>query len=248
MSVGILITARLKSTRLKEKVLKPIMGKPMLSHMIDRLRLAKTPEKIIICTSPVEQDDRLYDFAMQNGLECFRGDPDDVLFRMLSAADKYDIDTIISCTADNPFVDPEYIDRLVDFHVQQDNDFTRSEGLPFGTFAYALKREAVRKACEIKDAVDTEVWGGYFTETNLFKCGVLQVTDDAVRAPELRLTVDTQEDFDLVTEIFNRLSKPNQIFSLREIVALCRSDPDLTKMNASVIQKQANKIKIKSVR
>ena len=245
MSVGILITARLKSTRLKEKVLKPIMGKPMLSHMIDRLRLAKTPEKIIICTSPVEQDDRLYDFAMQNGLECFRGDPDDVLFRMLSAADKYDIDTIISCTADNPFVDPEYIDRLVDFHVQQDNDFTRSEGLPFGTFAYALKREAVRKACEIKDAVDTEVWGGYFTETNLFKCGVLQVTDDAVRAPELRLTVDTQEDFDLVTEIFKRLTKPSRLFTLAEIISLCKENPNLVKINNHVMQKKAPQIKLK---
>lgn len=119
MKTAILITARLKSTRLKEKALKPIMGRPMLSHMIERLRLADRPEQIIICTSTVAQDDRLCELAEEEGVKHFRGDPDDVLQRMLDAADNFQVDTIVNCTADNPFVDPIYIDKLVDFHLSE---------------------------------------------------------------------------------------------------------------------------------
>ncbi|WPD22748.1 MAG: NTP transferase domain-containing protein [Candidatus Electrothrix scaldis] len=245
MKTAILITARLKSTRLKEKALKSIMGRPMLSHMIERLRLAKRPEQIIICTSTVAQDDRLCELAEGEGVEYFRGDPDDVLHRMLDAANYFQVDTIVSCTADNPFVDPVYIDKLVDFHLSEENDFSMSEGLPFGTFSYALKRGAVEKACKIKDAVDTEVWGGYFTQTGLFKCGVLSVTDETVRWPELRLTVDTPEDFSLISKIFEHLYRSGKVFQLEQIVDLLKKSPALIDINKKIIQKNASPIKVK---
>ncbi|MCI5116450.1 MAG: hypothetical protein D3920_03640 [Candidatus Electrothrix sp. AW2] len=246
MKTAILITARLKSTRLKEKALKSIMGRPMLAHMIERLRLASRPAQIIICTSTVAQDDRLCNLAEGEGVEHFRGDPDDVLQRMLDAAHYFQVDTIVSCTADNPFVDPVYIDKLVDFHLSEGNDFSMSEGLPFGTFAYILKREAVEQACRIKDTIDTEVWGGYFTDTGLFKCGTLTVTDSAIRCPELRLTVDTQEDFTLIAEVFKRLFVSGKVFKLKEIVELCKNNPDLLEINNEIQQQPGSPIKIKS--
>ena len=79
MNSAILITARLKSERLPMKVIKPISGVPMIIHMLDRLKLAKTPAKIIICTSTLEQDDPLEQIANEQGVECYRGDPDDVI-------------------------------------------------------------------------------------------------------------------------------------------------------------------------
>lgn len=243
---AILITARLKSTRLKEKVLKPVVDRPMLSHLVERLRTAEIPEEIILCTSTVEQDDRLESFAREEGLLCYRGHPDDVLLRMLTAAETYDVDTIVSCTADNPFVDPVYIDKMLDFHWSRKSDFTRISGLPFGTFSYALERSAVKKACDIKDQVDTEVWGGYFTQTGLFNCNVLDVDDGAVRWPELRLTVDTQDDFDLVSAIFAELYKPGSVFTLEQIVALCRQRNDLASMNQHIQQASAIPIRLKA--
>ena len=245
MKTAILITARLKSTRLKKKVLKEIEGRPMLSHMVERLRLAKHSEQIILCTSTVEQDNDLETFANSEGIDCFRGHPDDVLSRMNFAAKKFGVDTVVSCTADNPFVDPVYIDKLVDFHLANDNDFSRSEGLPFGVFAYALKQTAIEEACKIKDEIDTEVWGGYFTQAGIFKCGVLQVLDPVVRWPNLRLTVDTQEDFDLITEIFSHLYHGNNKFTLEEIVGLCVDNPELLNINSDVEQKKAPPIKLK---
>ncbi len=246
MKTAILITARLKSTRLPKKVLKTIHGRPMLGHMLDRLKLAEKPEEIIVITSPNVQDDPLVEFAEQEDVQCFRGDPDDVLLRMACAADEFGVDTVISCTADNPFVDPVYIDLLVDYHLQQQHDFTRIEGLPWGVFSYALSRTAIKKACEIKAEKDTEVWGGYFTQTGLFKWGTLKVDDPAVCWPDLRLTVDTPEDFELVEKIFADLYVPGEVFSLAEIVALCRRREDLVLINSSVQQKAGMPIQVKT--
>lgn len=245
MKSAILITARLKSTRLPMKVIKPILGRPMIGHMLDRLKLAQRPCQIIICTSPIAQDEPLVDIARQEGIQCYRGDPDDVLLRLTKAAEQFGVDVVISCTADNPFVDPEYIDRLVDYHLEQGNDFTRMEGLPFGTFSYAISYTAMVKACELKAEKNTEVWGGYFTETGQFKWGTMPLDDPAVRWPELRLTVDTPEDFELVNRIFDELYEPDRIFPLRDIVALCRRRPDLVAINASIQQKAGLPIKTK---
>ena len=88
MKVGYLITGRLKSTRLPKKLLLEIKGKPIISHMIDRLKLANQVDEIIICSSINDQDKPLADIAKQNGIKCYFGSPDDVLTRLLEAADK----------------------------------------------------------------------------------------------------------------------------------------------------------------
>lgn len=245
MKTAILITARLKSTRLPMKVIKPIHGRPMIVHMLDRLKLAKKPQEIIVCTSTVSQDDPLEKIAQDEGVKCFRGHPDDVLLRLTDAAKSNDVDLIINCTADNPFVDPEYIDYLVDYHTRNNNDFSKIEGLPWGTFSYAINLSAMEKACSIKDEVDTEVWHGYFMDTGVFKWGKLVVTDPDVLWPELRLTVDTPEDFQLITRIFDELYGSENIFPLRDIVSLCRSKPELPKINSTIEQKPGIPIKIK---
>lgn len=218
----------------------------MIEHMIDRLKLAKRPDQIILCTSPLEEDRPLVEIAKQEGIESFSGDPEDVLLRLTRAAEKFGVDTVINCTADNPFVDPEYMDRLVDYHLDHDHDYSRSSGLPFGTFCYLLSYPAMVKACELKALSDTEVWGGYFTEGDRFRWGTMEVEDPEVRFPELRVSVDTPADFELVTRIFDELYRPGEIFTLREIVALCRAKPELPAINAEIEQKPGLAVKFKS--
>jgi len=247
VKTAILITARLKSTRLPLKAIKLVKGRPMIVHLIDRLRLSKRADDIIICTSPDPQDDPLVEIAEQENIKYFRGDPDDVLLRLTKAAEEFGVDYVVSCTADNPFVDPNYIDKLVDFHIQNKNDFSNVDGLPFGTFSYALSYPAMVKACEIKDEVDTEVWGGYFTQTGMFSCGSLSVEENSVRRPELRLTVDTPEDFRLISEIFDHLYKPGKIFTLQDVVEFCDTHPEMLEINRNVQQKPGIPIKLKSV-
>jgi spore coat polysaccharide biosynthesis protein SpsF len=245
MKSSILITARLKSTRLPYKVIKPIHEIEMIVHMLDRLKLAQHPEDIIICTSGVAQDDPLVEIAAKEGVKCFRGDPDDVLQRLTDAAEENNVDVVINCTADNPFVDPIYIDKLYEYHLDQKNEFSKIEGLPWGTFSYAISTPALRKACEIKSEKDTEVWHGYFMDTGQFKWGALEVTDQAVLWPNLRLTVDTPEDFEMVSRVFDELYTPGEVFPLADIVDLCRRKPELPAINGEVVQKAGIPIKLK---
>jgi spore coat polysaccharide biosynthesis protein SpsF len=216
----------------------------MLGHLIDRLRLAQRPQRIVLCTSTVAQDDPLEELAQAEGIDAFRGDPDDVLARLRDAANAFGVETVASCTADNPFVDPVWMDRLVDFHLVNGHDYSNTEGLPFGTFCYVLSRGALERACAIKDETDTEVWGGYFTQTGLFRWGTLSVDDPAVRRPELRLTVDEPRDFELVEGIFAELGHHGR-FSLAEIVALLDRRPELARLNADVRQKPGLPIRLK---
>jgi spore coat polysaccharide biosynthesis protein SpsF len=246
MSTAIFITARLKSTRLPLKVIKPILGRPMICHMLDRLKLAQRAEKIVICTSPIAQDDPLEKIADQESVYCFRGHPDDVLLRLTDAAEYFGVKTVINCTADNPFLDPEYVDHLLDFHREQGNDYSTTEGLPYGITSWIISYPAMVRACQIKDEVDTEVWGGYFTQTGFFKSGLLKVTDPEVNRPQLRLTVDTPADFELVSRIFAALYEPGKVFSLKEIVRLCDQNPELPRINAHIAQKPGKPIRVKA--
>ena len=238
-ATGVLITARLKSTRLPLKVMRELRGRPMIEHLVERLKLIRSAGSITLCTSPNPQDDPLAEVAQSMGINCFRGHPDDVLLRLTEAAKKYGLDTVISCTADNPFVDPVWAEKLLAYHLAGGFDFSRINGLPFGTFSYALRRTAMERACAIKDAVDTEVWGGYFTQSGLFKNGVLEVEDPEFKREHYRLTVDTPDDWLVVERIFAALWRSGEIFSLAEIIAFLDRHPEVRALNQHVRQLHA---------
>ena len=246
MTIGILITARLKSTRLPRKAIKPIKGRPMISHLIERLRQARVPEMIILCTSHLEDDAALVAICEEEHIPFFRGHPDDVLARLTAAAETFEIDTVISCTADNPFVDPAYVDALAEFHTSGRYDYTNVNGLPLGCFAYGLSVDAMRRAVAMKDTTDTEVWGGYFTESGLFKVGCLEVENPKHRQPGLRLTVDTPEDFELIRRIFAALHRPERVFTLDEILDVLDRHPEWLRLNAHVEQAKGRPIELKA--
>jgi len=217
----------------------------MIVHMLDRLKLAGKPELIIINTSTNTQDDVLVEIARKEGVKCFRGDENDVLKRLYEAAMHYRADLIISCTADNPFVDPVYIDKLIDSHMAQGNDFTCINGLPMGVSSYAVNKNAVKKVLGIKDKTDTETWTAYFTDTGMFKVGVLEVEEPFFRRPDIRLTVDYKEDFELISRIFDNLYKKGCVFNLKEILNFLNKHSELIEINGSMKQKPLVPIKLK---
>jgi spore coat polysaccharide biosynthesis protein SpsF len=231
MKVGFLITGRLKSTRLPRKLLLELEGKPILSHMIDRLKLAKNVDEIIICTSNNEQDRELGALAKDNNISCYFGDPDDVLVRLLGAADHFNLDYVLNITADCPFVDPIYADKIIEKYIETDSDLIRQFELPHGVFSYGIKIEALRKVVDIKDSSETEVWGRYFTDTGLFKVLDLDVTNIYHRRPGLRMTLDYPEDFIFFKAIFNALYEKDKVFSLTQILKFLDHHPEITEIN-----------------
>ena len=197
IKVGFLIIGRLKSTRLPKKLLLEIKGKAIINHMIERLKLAEKVDNIIICTSTNQQDQPLKKVAKDNNIDCYLGDPDDVLQRMLDAANEFGLEYILTITADCPLVDPIYADKIVEQYLESNADLIRQFDLPHGAFSYGIKVDALRKVVELKDTPNTEIWGRYFTDTGLFNIIDLDVENSFHCRPGLRMTLDYPEDFEI---------------------------------------------------
>ena len=231
MKTGFLITARLKSTRLPLKLLQLVEGRPIFSHMLDRLKLTRSVDQIIVCTSTNPQDDQLVELAESEGVSFFRGDEDDVVKRISDAATTFNLDYILSITADCPFCDPEYADRIVEAYLQTNADLIRALMLPHGAFSYGIKPSALRKVIEIKDQTNTEVWGRYFTDTDLFKVYDLPIENEFHHQPQIRMTLDYPADLEFFREVFAHLYKPGTVFTLDEILRLLRQHPEIVEIN-----------------
>ena len=135
------------STRLPNKVLKPIGHLPLLGHVLGRLELAKHQLIIVVATSNQLQDDAIEAYCKEAGASCFRGDEQDVLDRYYQCAKQYQFEHIVRLTADNPFTDIEELDSLIDLHLQQGYAFTHSfSQLPIGVGAEIFSFEALEKA------------------------------------------------------------------------------------------------------
>jgi len=244
VKVAIFITARLKSTRLPLKAIKPILGQPMIGHMIERLKHCNI-KPIVVMTSTNPQDDPLIEIAKKYEVESFRGSEEDVLLRMRDCARKFDVDLIVSVTADDPLKEPIFIDKMVQKYMDKRFDFCRVEGLPNGCESYVVDRKALEKVCDIKDTSETEIWGPYFWEPGIFKCEVVNIKDQNILRPKYRLSVDTPEDFKLMSKVFSILSKKKEYFNVYDICKLLDENPDLVKINEKIQQRKAPKIKLK---
>jgi spore coat polysaccharide biosynthesis protein SpsF len=200
--------------------------------MIDRLKLTRSCAQIVICTSTNPQDDPLEQIAADEGVECFRGDEDDVVKRNYEAATRFNLDYILSITGDCPFADPVYADRIVREFLETNADFIRALDLPHGAFSYGIKPSALARILEIKDERDTEVWGRYLTDTDLFKVHDLEITTSRHRQPELRMTLDYPEDLQFFRTVFANLYKPGTVFSLDDILEFLEQHPEVVAINS----------------
>jgi len=230
MKTGFLITARLKSTRLPEKLLQPISGRAALAHLVDRAKRVRSASVVVVCTSTNPEDDRLEALARAEGIECFRGHDDDVLQRLHDAARAFGLDYILNITADCPLVDPDYADRIADASREGRADLIRAMELPHGAYSYGLAPEALATVLAMKDDVRTEVWGRYFTDTDAFTVRDLPV-DPEHRRPDLRMTLDYPEDLTFFRAVFDRLYRPGEVFTLDHVLALLDAEPDLIEFN-----------------
>lgn len=199
--------------------------------MIDRLKLGRKIDQIIVCTSTNSQDDPLVSLAENEGVACFRGDEDDVVKRLSDAAAEFELDYILNITADCPFSDPEYADKIVETYTQTNADLIRALNLPHGAFSYGIKPEAFRKIVEIKDQTDSEVWGRYFTDTDLFQVYDLPIENEFHAQSSLRMTLDYPEDLEFFKAVFAHLYQPGRVFTLDEILRCLRAHPEIVEIN-----------------
>jgi len=230
VEIGFLITARLKSTRLPRKVILEINDKPVIWHMINRLKLSNVLDRIILCTSPNPQDKPLVDIAVRENIDYFLGSEEDVILRLYEAARKFKLDYVLNITADCPLVSIEYLDVIVDKYKETNADFIRCLKLPHGFFSYGLKIEAMKKVCEIKKSGETEVWGRYFTDTGLFNVVDIDIPAKYIR-PNYRLTLDYPEDFEFFKKVFEHFGKNAYKASMPDIIKYLDENPLIVEIN-----------------
>lgn len=196
--LGIVIQARMGSRRLPGKVLKKIGNDTLLEHIISRLKLLKHKAGIIIATSDLPIDNVIEDLCMAKGINCFRGSEKNVLERYYLCAKKYGFRHIVRLTGDNPFTDIEELDNLIALHFYSGADYTNSfEFLPIGVGAEIFAFSALEKVYrEGRQAQHIEHVNEYIIENpSMFKCSVLGGISEKHRH-DIRLTVDTEEDYD----------------------------------------------------
>lgn len=230
MKSAIFLSVRNKATRLPGKALLDLGGRPVTEQLIRRLRTSREADLVVLTTSTHPDDEVLADLARRAGVEAFRGSEDDKLDRYLRAARRYGVDLAVVVDGDDPLCDPDYIDRLIRTMRTSGADFGTIGGLPVGLGANAFTSVALARVCEIKTEQDTEVWGGYFTQTGLFTTCTVEA-DAGHRDPELRLTLDYPEDYEVFTTIFSRLGGADRVFGLDEVFELVRARPGIKDVN-----------------
>jgi spore coat polysaccharide biosynthesis protein SpsF len=241
MRIVCFIEARFRSTRLPGKVLKQILGKPMLEWMIERIERARTLDEIVIATTDSPADDPIVELAQRMKIGVFRGSEDDVLARVLGAARAYHADVIVETTGDCPLHDPAIIDKVVaDFRIGG-ADFvsnTLAYSTPRGTDVRVFAADDLDEINRLSnDPADHEHVSLYFWE-HPEKYRLRNVaTDLPAEVSELRLTVDTPEDFDLITRIYEELYPKNPEFSIHDVIDLLQNKPELRGINQHVTQK-----------
>ena len=221
MNIGIIIQARTGSTRLPGKVLKKIGDKSLLEHILHRLNRLQHNVKIVIATSTLEKDDRIEDFCLENRVDCFRGSEGDVLERYRLCAKQNKFNHIVRLTGDNPFIDIEELDKLIDLHIRSKSDYSRSFSvLPKGVGSEIFTFHALEESYKFGKKDNHKEHVNEYIEENESKFNIseLDVRTEKNR-PEISLTVDTPSDYKKACFIVEN-SKSDYI-TTQEAIDLC---------------------------
>lgn len=240
--IACIVQARMGSTRLPGKILKEVAGKPLLEHLINRLKKAATIDDIIIATTTSQDDNQVVDFVKSLGISWHTGPEDDVLARYVGAAEKFGADLIIRITSDCPLIDPVTLDKVVSFYKMNNYDYvsnTRKLTYPRGLDTEVFSMEALQKADRMAvDQPDREHVTLYmYQHPDQFSIANVEA-EPPLNRPDLRLCVDTMEDFSLIAKIYETLYVDGNIIDIREVMKLFEKMPELKHMNAHIEQKK----------
>jgi spore coat polysaccharide biosynthesis protein SpsF (cytidylyltransferase family) len=243
--VVVIIQARMGSTRLPEKIMKEISGRPLLLHVIDRAKLSKRIDKVVVATTILPQDDIVAEKCREWGVDVFRGHPEDLLDRYYAAAAEFSADHVVRITADCPFIDPELIDMVVEKYTELGKydtlalEGTYPDGLDTRIFSFKALEKAYRQA-ELPSERENVM--PYIVKN--FKEYKIPCDEDHSR---IRLTVDEEKDLVFARELFKRLggSEGKNVFHYEDIMRLLKEEPELLGINSGI---QRNEGYLKSLK
>lgn len=239
MKIGFLITARLKSTRLPQKLLLDLNGRNVVERVIERCKKVSDISEIVICTSTNPQDKPLTDIAIKNDIHYYLGSEEDVLNRLNDAAAFFNLDYIINITGENPLFSIYHANLVVSQAKKEKYDYIYIDGLPIGCAVYGIKPEALKTVCEIKEVIDTEIWGPLINRPEIFNVKKIDATSRFNNA-DLRITTDYLEDYLFIQRIFSCFPS-DYIPDYIQISQLLKDNPEFIEINKARKQAQIEK-------
>jgi spore coat polysaccharide biosynthesis protein SpsF len=230
-----ILQARMSSGRLPGKVLKPVLGRPMILRQIERIRQASRIDRLVMATSTDASDDVLTEVCEEEGVECARGSLDDVLDRYYQAARKLAPEHVVRLTGDCPLLDPDVMDETIAFHLAGEFDYT-SNALDELTFPNGLDVEVLRFDClerawrEARLPSEREHVTPYlYDHREQFRVGSYGAERDLSK---MRWTVDEAEDLEFVRRVYAALYPAKPSFRMRDVVELIEREPALGAINS----------------
>ncbi len=238
MKIVAIVQARMGSTRLPNKVMKPIGGVPMIELLLARLAKSKQIDQIVLATSTDERNTPLVEHVQKLGYACVCGSESDVLDRYLVAARQAKADVVVRITGDCPLMDPALVDQVIAKFKAEGVDYLSNispASYPDGLDTEVFTLQALeRVGRESQDPFDHEHVTPYLRKPGLYKTGAMQHSEDL---SGLRWTVDEPADFDVVSQVFAHFA-PNIHFSWAEVLGLQRSQPALFAANHNIIRNE----------
>ncbi len=242
-----IIQARMGSNRLPGKVLKPLLGKPLLYRLIEQLRCSKLLDEIIVATSDQAADEPIRELCDDCAIKCFGGSADNVLKRYVDCVGEFGVDIIVRVTADNPLIDPEQIDGMIEAYRKDPrldyiNNIHRN-GAVHGAGCELVTAGALKKALRLTDEEGADDKSFYREHVTIFirrYCESFNILkykpDEKLVRNDLSFTVDYPEDYSIVESIYRELYKEGTFIPAGEIVNFLDRHPEIAALNAHLHQ------------
>lgn len=230
------VQARMGSTRLPQKVLMDINGRPMLWHIVNRLKGAASISEVVIATTNKPLDEAITAFAEQHGIPYYAGSEDDLVDRLYQTAVKFNASALVRITADCPFADPVEVDKVVSLFCEDaECDYASNWSINHRTFPHGLEVEIYSTEClkrlwtEVSDPLMRE-WIPFNVQEHPDKFNIKILNNDT-DLTYLRITVDYEEDLVLAKKIYSELYREDKLFYMDDIVELLSRKPEMVKIN-----------------
>jgi spore coat polysaccharide biosynthesis protein SpsF len=247
LQIDIIVEARMGSTRLPGKVMLPVNGKPFLEIMIERLRLIKGVHNIIIASTVNPADSIIERLAKKLGVGCYRGSEDDVLLRVVEAARHFGTDVIVEITGDDALVDPSFSSQVVETYIKNRNnidivanDFEQI--IPLGFYTRAFSRKSLEiiasKTCDPLYRENVEAY--YYNHKSEFRWINIDIPE-IFKRPDIRLTLDTPDDYEVMKIVVESLYPQNPAFSGQDIIGFLDTHPEIKAINQQTKQNSIQK-------
>jgi len=235
------VEARMTSSRLPGKHLLQANGKPMLQHLVDRLKRVSLLNDIVIATTTNSADDELVNFAKSNNIAFYRGSELDVMGRVVEAGKYFGADVICEVTGDCPIIDPSLVEHAVQTFVANDAVYVNygvCAGLPDGMGCQVFLWNALNESAKMtRDSLDREHVTLHIKNHPESFRSIYMVAPSSLYRPNLSVTLDESSDYILIKKIIENFGDANPFFSCDQVISILEENSDWVKINQHVQRK-----------